>query len=266
MIRETANALLACVVTFALCAVAYPAAVYGIGHGLFPGRAEGSLIVRDGKVIGSALIAQPFASDKYFRPRPSAAGPNGYAADAASGSNLATTNPALRDRIALDAARLIAARSGDAHLGAEIGRLDSSRAALKARGEIKDPTAAEAGAIAGLEGDAATAMALALVRSARLGEAAENLAPVDLVTASGSGLDPDISPEAAHYQAARVARARGVPVERIREMIDGLADRSGAILGAPARVNVLLLNLGLDEAGGTAGPIPSIPTPTGEKP
>ena len=99
MLREIMHALIACVVTFALCAVAYPAAVYFAGHSLFPRQAAGSLIERDGKVVGSELIAQPFASDKYFSPRPSAAGANGYAADAASGSNLGATNPALRDRI-----------------------------------------------------------------------------------------------------------------------------------------------------------------------
>src|SRR3954467_8309171 len=123
MIRETVNALLACVVTVLLCAVAYPAAVYGLGHTMFPRQAEGSLIERDGKTIGSELIAQPFASDQYFSPRPSAAGANGYAADAARGSHLATTNPALRDRIALDAARQVATRSGDPVLTAKLGRL-----------------------------------------------------------------------------------------------------------------------------------------------
>ena len=189
MIRETLNALLACLVTFALCAVAYPAAVYGIGHGLFPDRAKGSLLERDGKVIGSSLIAQPFASDGYFSPRPSAAGADGYSADAASGSNLAATNPALHDRIAAEATRQVARAGG-----------------------LSDPV------------------------------------PVDLATASGSGLDPEISPEAARYQAARVARARGVPVEAIGEKIDARTDHSGALLGAPPRVNVLLLNLDLDAA------------------
>src|SRR3954451_11958092 len=104
MLRETIHSLLACVVTSALCSVAYPAAVYLAGRTLFPRQAEGSLIERDGKTIGSELIAQPFASDKYFSPRPSAAGANGYAADAASGSNLATTNQVLRDRIAMESA------------------------------------------------------------------------------------------------------------------------------------------------------------------
>lgn len=184
MIREASNALLACFLTFVLCAVAYPAAVYLVGHTLFPKQAEGSLIERDGKVIGSSLIAQPFASDKYFSPRPSAAGANGYSADAASGSNLGTTNPALRETIE--------------------------------------------------------------ARAKALGATPENPVPVDLVTASGAGLDPDISPEAAKYQAAKVAKARKMPIEKVNALIDSHIETSGAIIGAPPRVNVLLLNLALD--------------------
>lgn len=247
MIRETVNALLACVVTFAVCAVAYPAAVYGLGHTLFPGQAEGSLIEREGKVIGSRLIAQPFASEKYFSPRPSAAGASGYAADAASGSNLGTTNPALRDRIAMDAARRVAAESGDPDLRAGLDRLDAAQAGLKARKEIKEPSPADVAAIAKLEGEVAAAQARALDRSAEMGKADGSPVPVDLVTASGAGLDPDISPEAARYQAARVAVARKLSVDVVLKRIDDRIDRSGAIIGAPARVNVLLLNLGLDE-------------------
>src|SRR3954453_10663545 len=118
-IKETVQALAACLISFLFCAVAYPAAVWGLGLLLFPGQAEGSLVYdRARKVIGSELIAQPFASDGYFHPRPSAAGANGYAADAASGSNLATKNPVLRQRIALDAARQIQQHTGDAGLKA----------------------------------------------------------------------------------------------------------------------------------------------------
>jgi len=189
MIRESLTALLACVVTFGLCAIAYPALVYGVGHSLFPNQAEGSLIERDGKVIGSSLIAQPFTSARYFAPRPSAAGPNGYAADAASGSNLGTTNPALRDRIKGQTLRLLA---------------DATQAQTEAR------------------------------------------LPVDLVTTSGSGLDPEISPAAAYFQAGRVAKARQLTEEQVRGKIEARIDRSGALFGAPARVNVLLLNLDLD--------------------
>jgi K+-transporting ATPase ATPase C chain len=194
MIRETVRALIACVVTFALCAVAYPAVVYALGHTLFPGQARGSLIERDGKVVGSELIAQPFASAKYFAPRPSAAGATGYAADAASGSNLAPTNPALRDRMAQDAAREIASNPPPE------------------------------------------------------GTSADASVPIDLVTASGSGLDPDISPDSARFQAARVATARRLPLDRVLTLIEAHTDRSGRLIGAPPRVNVLRLNLALDDA------------------
>jgi K+-transporting ATPase ATPase C chain len=185
MIRETMNALVACAATFLLCAVAYPAAVWGLAQAAFPEKAEGSLVYgRDGSVIGSELIAQPFASDRYFFPRPSAVD---YKADATGGSNLGTKNPDLRKKVAERAE------------------------ALKAT--------------------------------------AENPAPVDLVTASGGGMDPHISPEAADYQAARVASARGLPIGTVRAVIARHVERSGAVIGAPPRVNVLRLNLALD--GGT---------------
>ena len=187
MIRQTLNALLACVVTFVICAVAYPAAVWGLGQVAFPEQAEGSLVYnREREVIGSSLVAQPFASDKYFSPRPSAVD---YNASAAGGSNLGTRNPDLRKKIA-DRAE-----------------------ALKATTDAP--------------------------------------APVDLVTASGGGLDPHISPEAARYQAARVAAARNLPGARVRALIERHTERSGAILGAPSRVNVLLLNLALDDEKST---------------
>ncbi|MDR3635967.1 MAG: potassium-transporting ATPase subunit KdpC [Isosphaeraceae bacterium] len=182
MIRETVDALLACVVTFVLCALAYPAAVWAVGQATFPKEAEGSLIYNsEGKVIGSELIAQPFASDTYFFPRPSAVD---YKADATGGSNLGTKNPDLHKKVAERAE------------------------ALKAT--------------------------------------AENPVPVDLVTASGAGMDPHISPEGAYYQAARVATARKMPVTQVRRLIDSHVERSGAIIGAPPRVNVLRLNLDLD--------------------
>lgn len=247
MIRETVHALLACAVTFAVCAVAYPAAVYVLGNTLFPGQARGSLIKRDGKVIGSELIAQPFASEKYFSPRPSAAGATGYAADAASGSNLGTTNPALRDRIALDTARQIASRTGDADLKTKLEKLDGLQGDLKTKKDIKEPSQADTDAIAKMEQEIATAQARVLDRSADLGKSDEVLVPVDLVTTSGAGLDPHISPEAARYQAPRVAAARKMPVDRLLKFIDDRIDRSAAIIGAPPRVNVLLLNLDLDK-------------------
>jgi potassium-transporting ATPase KdpC subunit len=183
MIRELGSALRACAVTFILCAVLYPAVVWGFAQLLFPSQAEGSLIFDDDRtVIGSELIAQRFESDRYFHPRPSAVD---YKADAAGASNLGTNNPELRKAIA--------------------GRV----AALKAT--------------------------------------PEKPVPLDLVTASGSGLDPDISPEAAAYQAPRIAAARGIPIERVRDLIARSTNRSGAILGAPPRVNVLVLNLAIDK-------------------
>ncbi len=186
MLRELGFAIRACVVTFILCAVMYPAVVWGFGLLLFPAQAEGSLVYTDDRtVIGSELIAQKFESDRYFHPRPSAVD---YKADAAGGSNLGTNNPDLRKAIS--------------------GRVESLKATP------------------------------------------EQPVPVDLVTASGSGLDPDISPEAAAYQASRVATARGMTIERVRDLIARFTNRSGAILGAPPRVNVLVLNLVLDKEPG----------------
>jgi K+-transporting ATPase ATPase C chain len=182
MLRETKNALAACIVTFALSAVAYPGAVWALAQLALPHQAEGSLVLnRDRSVIGSELIAQPFASDRYFHPRPSAVA---YRADAAGGSNLGSKNPDLRKQIA-----------------------ERSAAAQASR---------------------------------------EHPVPVDLVTASGSGLDPELSPEAAYYQAARVAAARGRDEEEVRSVVASLIDDSAALIGAPPRVNVLRLNLALD--------------------
>jgi K+-transporting ATPase ATPase C chain len=184
MVRESLNALAACLVTFVLCAVLYPMVVWGLGATIFPQQAEGSLVyARDRTVIGSELVAQPFASAKYFVPRPSSVD---YKADATGGSNLGPKNPDLRKKVAERAKALQATP--------------------------RDPV------------------------------------PVDLVTASGGGLDPHISPEAAYYQVPRVAAARKLSEERVRSMVDQVIERSGAILGAPPRVNVLKLNLALDGA------------------
>jgi K+-transporting ATPase ATPase C chain len=196
MFRETLNALAACLVTFVLCAVVYPAAVWGLAQLAFPYRAGGSLIEgRGGTVLGSELVAQPFASAGYFHPRPSAVA---YKADAAGGSNLGSKNPDLRKQVA--------------------------------------------------------------ERARALGATAANPAPLDLVTASGSGLDPHISPEAARFQADRVAAARKLPPERIQALIDRHVERSGSILGAPPRVNVLLLNLDLDREAGAGSGVGAGPT------
>lgn len=182
MLRQTVNALVACVMTFLICAVAYPAAVWGLGQLLFPAQANGSLVYdRDRTVIGSELIAQPFASDKYFFSRPSAVD---YKADATGGSNLGTKNPDLRKKVVERAEALKADK--------------------------------------------------------------ENPVPVDLISASGGGMDPHITPEAAYYQVTRVAAARKMPDRQVRSLVDRHVETSGEIIGAPPRVNVLRLNLDLD--------------------
>lgn len=156
----------------------------GAGRLLFPAQAAGSLLERDGRVIGSALVAQPFADDRYFHARPSAAD---YDAMAAAGSNLARTNPDLRRRI------------------------DAARAAVAAREGVSPAEV-----------------------------------PGDLVTASGSGIDPHLSPAAVRIQIARVAHARGLPVGEIERLAAAhLEPPQFGILGAP-RLNVLALNLALD--------------------
>jgi potassium-transporting ATPase KdpC subunit len=173
------------IVTTLLVGLGYPLLVTGIAEAVFPRKAAGSLILKDGQVIGSELLAQSFTSDKYFHPRPSAAG-NGYDATSSGGSNLAQSNKVLIDRIQGSIAKLSQENPG-------------------------------------------------------------HPVPIDLVTTSGSGLDPDITPDAAYFQAPRVAKARGVSEERIRELIDEhITRRQLGMLGEP-RVNVLDLNLDLDK-------------------
>ncbi|MCY1209365.1 Potassium-transporting ATPase KdpC subunit [compost metagenome] len=165
----------------------YPAAVTGAAQALFPAQAAGSLVMRDGKPVGSALIGQNFSDPKHFWGRPSATAPQPYNASASGGSNQGPLNPALAD-------------------------------AVKARVEA--------------------------LRAADPGNTAP--VPVDLVTASASGLDPDISPAAAHYQAARVARERGVPIDQVNVLIVQNTQKPlWGVLGE-SRVNVLALNLALD--------------------
>lgn len=179
---------LMCLILFTvITGVVYPLVVTGIAQVLFPFQANGSLIVHDGKVMGSTLIGQPFDDPKYFWGRPSATTPFGYNAGASSGSNLSPTNPDL--------------------VKAVQGRVEALRAA--------DP------------GNTAPV-------------------PVDLVTASGSGLDPHISPAAALYQVSRVARERKFSRETVLTLVERHTEgRFWGLLGEP-RVNVLALNLALD--------------------
>jgi potassium-transporting ATPase KdpC subunit len=171
-------------ITTIIFGLLYPLAVTGLSRLLFPKQANGSLIEKNGQVIGSRLIGQAFTSDKYFHSRPSAAG-SGYDATASSGSNLAPTNQHLVDRVKQDVAKL-----QQENPGVPI--------------------------------------------------------PADLVTSSGSGLDPDISPAAADFQIPRIARARGITAEALRPVIARHSQtRQWGILGEP-RVNVLELNLDLD--------------------
>ena len=188
MLQQLRPALVMLLALTAITGLAYPLAVTGLAGLLFPVQAHGSLVQRpDGTVVGSRLIGQAFASDRYFQPRPSAAGATGYDAAASGGSNLGPTSAVLAERVRAEVAR---------------------------RG-VEQPGAA---------------------------------VPVDLVTASGSGLDPHISPAAAAFQAARVARARGLPVERVQALVAAHTEgRLAGILGEP-RVNVLELNLALDQA------------------
>lgn len=166
-----------------LTGLAYPLAMTAIGQTFFHNAADGSPIVRDGRVVGSALIGQTFTRDDYFWGRPSAAG-GGYDARASSGSNLGPTSQALADRVRADAERY--------------------------------------------------------------GVAVRDI-PVDLLTTSGSGLDPHISPAAAQFQAQRVAAARHISVEIVRRLIEAHTELPVAGILGEARVNVLELNLALDE-------------------
>src|SRR5206468_4698126 len=187
MLAQLRPAVMVLVLLTLVTGVAYPLVVTGIAQAVFPFQAQGSLIVKEGKVVGSALIGQPFDDPKYFWSRPSATSPFADNAAASSGSNLSPTNPDL--------------------IKAVQGRVEALRAA--------DP------------GNTAPV-------------------PVDLVTASGSGLDPHISPAAALYQVARIARLRNLDAQVVQQVVgEHVEERLLGLLGEP-RVNVLRLNLDLD--------------------
>jgi len=182
MMQTSLQAIRALIVFTLITGLAYPLLVTAIAQAVFKHQANGSLIEKEGKIVGSSLIGQPFSDPKYFWGRPSATSPMPYNGAASSGSNQGPTHPALKEAV---------------------------------EGRIKD-------------------------------HGGKTPVPADLVTASGSGLDPHISPAAAEYQIERIAKARNLTPEKLRELVQGHTEgRQLGVLGEP-RVNVLRLNLALD--------------------
>jgi potassium-transporting ATPase KdpC subunit len=196
--RHLDTAIRMTILTAVLLGLLYPLAITGVAQLLFPGAADGSLVRADGRIVGSALIAQAFSQPKYFWPRPSAAGVHGYDAMASAASNLGPTSKILMDRVQADVQKQVKANPG-------------------------------------LTADSV---------------------PVDMVTTSASGLDPDITVANARAQAARVAQARGMSRGTVLRLIgEHTTGRTLGFIGEP-RVNVLALNLALDRsaAPSQAGP------------
>lgn len=186
MKKNLITAFLMTITTTILLGLIYPLVVTGVAQLVFKDKANGQIVRRNGEVIGSRIIAQPFTSAKYFHPRPSAAGTNGYDAANSGGTNYAPTNQKLIDRVRADAASLQAENPGQP-------------------------------------------------------------IPVDLITTSASGLDPEISPAAAEFQVLRVARERGLAESTVRQLVQQHTEQRDLGLFGEPRVNVLELNLALDE-------------------
>jgi len=194
-VRSLISALVLTALLTVITGVIYPLAVCGLAQVIFPDSAHGSLLVKNGKVVGSSLIGQNFSSTRYFQSRPSAAGDKGYDAANSGGSNLAPTNKALISAVRLRLKNFVESNPGTS----------------------------------------------------------PSQVPVDIVTTSASGLDPEISPAAADLQVARVARARGLSEDRVRQLIaENTRPRAAGIFGEPG-VNVLMLNLALDRVAGSHG-------------